>query len=515
MARSFSATLTILERFVSQLAANERALATARDSMTEEQLKLGGNGKVEDLRQLCEELVLQAAECETIDALRDIALYETFASRVSVPPRLLQSGDLSNLIRFISSASKAEESRMLRATQAAVDASDRMLELRAAASAEVTALVDSSRMVLAASDHLPIYVTLRGRCRGGCHWGFHVTSHNVQELVEDGINVYVSALPFISGFSGAKELRKRLVDAMLSDAVVEAQQQAVARLLEEQLNDQTSAGSRAALSDAVCLQEVGVPLLAFLREYCAQRGLHMHASAGTEPVGAGDVSARTSRSCAAITCIVSPRAFQPLDDVAVNYSTKSRTRTRRFAAVAFEGGTAREAQQPPLALVSVHVLHSFENCGRDQPSNAEYIAESVRALGQLASETLVRGGVVLAVGDFNGPPTPGVALLQKAPGPPPLTDLDYPPLTAATALTAPNRAADEVAGATATAAIALDATEVRTSGLCCSAREPETPTQLGRPLAVDGAIAMHTCAEEVSLECLAFERLADGHSYTV
>ena len=130
---SFSPTLTILERFVHQLAASERSITAARDCMTEEQLQLGGNGEVEDLRQLCEELALQAADCETVDALRDVPLYDTFASRVSIPPRLLQTGDVSNLVRFISSASKAEERRVLQAAQVVVDASNRMCELREAA----------------------------------------------------------------------------------------------------------------------------------------------------------------------------------------------------------------------------------------------------------------------------------------------------------------------------------------------------------------------------------------------
>ena len=222
---SFSDTLTLLERFVQQLSASEQSLTAVRDSIADEQLKLGSNGEIEDLRKLCEELALQAARCESVDALRDVALFDTFTSRVAIPPKLLQAGDMSNLGRFISSAYKGEERRMLQAAQAAVDASDRMRELRAAASAETSALVDANRFVLSASDHLPICATLRGGSVGASGWGFRVTSHNVQELVEDGINVYVSALPFVTGSSGAKAMRMRLVDAMLSDAAVEAQQQ--------------------------------------------------------------------------------------------------------------------------------------------------------------------------------------------------------------------------------------------------------------------------------------------------
>ena len=130
----------------------------------------------------------------------------------------------------------------------------------------------------------------------------------------------------------------------------------------------------------------------------------------------------------------------------------------------------------------------------------------------MAAEQLARGGVVLAVGDFNGPPGPGVALLQEAAGPPPLTELDFPPLTAAAA-PPPKRTADDAVGATATDAIVLAAAEVGASGLCCGAREPPTPTQLGRPLAVDGAIAIHARGAPLSLECVAMERAADGHSY--
>eukprot|EP00966_Prymnesium_polylepis_P137024 3166378-Prymnesium_polylepis.1 len=402
MLMCFEPTVSTLRRFVARLAASDRAIGIALEAATEEQLRLGAHGEIESLRAVCEALTEEAAGCASIEAVRAAPLFDAFAARVAVPPRLLQAGPAANLLRFIASAPKAAERRALQAARAAAEASERVRELRAATDAEEVAHVEANRRCLAASDHLPFRATLSGG-GGADAWSFAVASHNVQELVEDGVNHYVSALPIFAALPEARALRRRLLDAMLSDTAARAQQEAVAKLLDAQLDARSRGGGGC---DAVCLQEVGVRLLGFLEEHCARHELQLHASAPSA------ASAAAAASCAAMTCIVSRRAFAPLDDVSVDFSVKARTRTRRFAAALFEG----DAGRPPLALVSVHVLHAKEGGGAEpgdggvaapeaegQPTNADFIAQSIRAVGRrLKDVPLVRGGTILAVGDFNG-----------------------------------------------------------------------------------------------------------------
>lgn len=358
------------------------------------------------------------------------------------------------------------------------------------------------------SDHVPIAATVWLPSASGQHAGSHggagaggtdgshcvrVVSHNIQEFVEDGLNIYAGAMPFLKGTKGSGKL-KQLVSAMMSQVVVEAHAEAVVRLCSRALEG-TAAQNGVTTSDnhdgeqqqqqqhgpgdatpdagsspavAVCLQEVDPYVLDVLVSRGASRSppweVHACEDATTARSKAG--------GCLGITCIVSVHPFEPMPDIVVTSTGKGK-KVRRFACVRFLAPASASLKQPnktassdasgggsveceggegegggggeapailvpasdatlPLMVASVHVRH-FDgvhawpelkgvaalsakgvggggergskrkkgHCG--QPTNAANIAVAELMLRDAAAAVLSDGGVLVAVGDYNGP----------------------------------------------------------------------------------------------------------------
>ncbi|KAL1530813.1 hypothetical protein AB1Y20_001709 [Prymnesium parvum] len=505
------ATILSLERFVEQTAAVEQQLSAALDEATARRLAERSDRSTVRLHEISAELADVAGRSDSVTALCGNPLFAEFATLVTIPPGLLKPDSLASLERFIRAAPKTHAKRVEQEERQAALKSEEMRGRLAAADAAVRQLVHANRVWLAASDHLPIRATLQGG--GACGWSFRVVSHNVQELVSDGVNRYVSALPFLAISAEGRRRRTTLVDAILSDSVRHAQCQVVGRLIEDHLVPD-GRGEPSMRCDAVCLQEVGTPMLDFLSDLCARRGLKLHASG---PATTGAASAKREGACMAMTCVVSVHSFTPLRDVEVEFTTKTSTRTRRFAAVELElqsSRTERAAPPPPrLTLVSTHVMHSSESskagtgatasgerCGscpvQDPPSNplqsnALQIAQSVQAVVRslASSSALVRGGIVLLAGDFNGRPEHGIQLLQSQ-------------------TVASGHAIPQVFSQ-----VSLNQALVEGVELCCIAHSPGVSTQLGTPAAVDGACAFRVKGLPLDLRCEVFERMPDFEGF--
>ena len=158
-----------------------------------------------------------------------------------------------------------------------------------------------------------------------------------------------------------------------------------------------------------------------------------------------------------------------------------------------DGPTLTRSTGPPVALVSTHVLHALEATvgpaasAEQQPTNVEHIWASVVEIGAAFAPHLAAGGVVLAVGDFNGP-------LRLEP-----TELlSCPPLDVCAPEWAellrqlPPRALHATAAATDSA--------LPCAGFC--AASPATPTQFAKPHAVDGAVLLSCQRLELRVDAI-------------
>ncbi len=243
------------------------------------------------------------------------------------------------------------------------------------------------------SDHRPIWaqVTLPtgsgNKSDDATTLTVRVASHNVQEMVEDGVSTYICSLACVRGSRGSGHA-EQLKSAMLSRPARARHKQRILDMLRSQLIGDGAANT--APIDAVCLQEVDREVLRAIQSEAKSTGWSVHANAIAQ-----ELEPTTGR-CSAITAIVSrDPPIQMLPDVVVEVgdAKKKRAKVRRHAAVVLASG---------VALVSVHVQHSEGklNSHSGQSSNAEHIEQTERAL----INSCGGGGCrcVLALGDWNG-----------------------------------------------------------------------------------------------------------------
>ncbi|KAL3906280.1 MAG: hypothetical protein SGPRY_010609 [Prymnesium sp.] len=215
---AWASTLLALQRVVEGLAAIRLSVESQRSAGSSRLLPPPADLSCDPFRSLCHQFAEQVGKCDSPQDVQSCGLYDAFSSEMSIPPALIRADDISHLLRFISSAPRAKERLLQQAAVAAFDGSDEMRKIHSAAAAERAELTLSYSAWLAASDHLPVQTCLH---RGGMRWSF--CSLNVQELIPDGVNAYVSRLPLFERMDRAREVRGLLVEAMLSEAVEEAQ----------------------------------------------------------------------------------------------------------------------------------------------------------------------------------------------------------------------------------------------------------------------------------------------------
>ena len=213
-----------------------------------------------------------------------------------------------------------------------------------------------------------------------------VASHNVQEMVDDGVSTYICSMECVRGSRGSGATAQ-LTSAMLSKPARARHTQRVVDMLRSQLGVGGAGESVQSPIDAVCLQEVDRELLKVIQGEAKSAGWSVHANATAQEPDPG-----TGR-CSSITAIVSSEPpMRVLPDVVVDVkdTATKRVNERRHAAVVLAGG---------VALVSVHVRHCKAK-HREQPSNSENIAQTERAV--VASCGAEGCCCVAAVGDWNG-----------------------------------------------------------------------------------------------------------------
>lgn len=406
------------------------------------------DSQLTSLKILSEALLLEADECNTTDEVMRCESFEGFASVEPIPRKLLELGAATHLIGYIRSTPARAKKRAMDVAREQAETSLAMSEFRNEADIKRRALVKENSAALARSDHRPIVVHLRttranpaeqpnssrldaqvDKQHGdsspataatagvtsshatvsatltshshltGYTRDFCVVSHNVQELVEDGVSMYASCLasyqlkmvaPAGCAAWSARELISTLVGAMLSPAVREAQREVLVEFLETHVPK----------CDAVCLQELSNELVGSLEAVCAAHAPRWHFHASKRPS-----SQRRSSGCDARTAIISMRRFTAEEDCVATFQSSSATlaaRSRRYATVTF---MPDDALATAVTLVSTHVLHS--SC-KSSPSSATHgnvanirVSEE-QVLAQLRPR-LAAAGLVLLVGDFNGP----------------------------------------------------------------------------------------------------------------
>ena len=390
-------------------------------------------------------------ECAWDGLLFDERLQHFTRTVGRMPAGVLKRKSLEALRGFLESRAKASSEAGIRekergkARQAATvwvqEHSSRVAAADAAAKERRQQALTMHAAALAQSDHRPIRASatipaLQPLPRAGTRrhadtlsaatLTVRVASLNVQEHCRDGLNTFVSSLPHVRAQGAGSGAAKRLMEAMCSREVVRRQCADVIAFVEGEL---ACRGTR-----AVCLQEVRGPLLAAVRAAAAAAvpPWYVHASRGAggddgPPAAEPPLPLCSDESCAAATCIVAARPFAVEEDVVVTFG---RGKKRAFAAVTFSSGSARtaevsaeaggaggalaEEQEPPVSIVAVHVRHDDHGgfIRRDptkpsggQPSNISHIGSAERAITEalLARLGSSSGGVLLAIGDWNGP----------------------------------------------------------------------------------------------------------------
>ena len=519
-----------LEEVVRALSAIDSNLSAIREAAVE---SVPVNSALVDI---CAQLAAEIEAGAEIDKLDQLCGFEDFASQVVVPPTLLTERKRAQLAKFVLHAHRGVQSRLLAEACARADVSDAVIRAQEEAVAARSALIWQHKRTLARSDHEPIRATLRG-----LNWQLRVCSHNVQELVRDGVSTYVSSMPFVGvkaerGADGVNGAGKLLMSAILDYECVRQQQlQAVLHLLANELGETrgTEGGSgtesgrnggsvydgHTSQADAVLLQEVSTGLLAEICAVASSRGWHVHHSLVPPE------SAVTSKpgSCCALTCVVtrsaSSRSLTIEPDIVVDVPRlrSSGFRTRRFATVtlgsmpvtAADGAADNESAGspslvPPVTLVSVHVLHSPDSImsGADrQPTNAEHIWQAVVEIAATLAHRIAAGGIILAVGDFNGP----LCFCPAESAAPPLNP--SAPERADLVRQVPQRLRDvrrSGIGASESVLIDENVDSYASEALPCNgfcAISPDSATQFGTPLAVDGAVLLSS--ERLDLQVVA------------
>jgi endonuclease/exonuclease/phosphatase family metal-dependent hydrolase len=374
--------------------------------------------------------------------------FDGFASVERIPRKLLEPGAATHLIGYIRSTPTRAKKRAMDVARQQAKMSLAMNEYRNEAAIKRRALIENNSAALARSDHLPIVVHLRATLTSPAEQpdttrldaqvnqqhgysspaapaagmassfatatatlstthsqlqvsttNFCVVSHNVQELVEDGISMYASCLasshlmgvaPAYGTLKSARELVGTLVGAMLSPAVRNAQREVLVTFLETHVPK----------CDAVCLQELSNELVGSLEAVCAAHAPRWYFHASMRPA-----SQRRFGGCDARTAILSVRKFMAEDDCVVTFQSSSATptaRIRRYATVTF---LPDKALASAVTLISTHVLHSSckSNASGVTHGNIENIRTSEEQVLAQLRPRLATADVVMLVGDFNGP----------------------------------------------------------------------------------------------------------------
>jgi hypothetical protein len=530
------ATSQALSDVLAGLLRIEAELAAARAAAIE---PVAGAAELAGLDELCITLVILLEGEDSLAQVQTTHAFEQFAARVPVPPKLLGEQKRSHLIKFVVNAPKTVQRKLLESATERAENSEAVCAAVAAAAAARSELVWAHRAALARSDHVPTRVTLRIPA-SACHsppWPLRVSSLNVQELIEDGVNTYVgSILPSIGG-GDVKGAAKLLISAILDHPCVRQQQEeAICDFVAAEFGRCAPVGEGGVedavaphASQAVCLQEVSRPLLAALQARAAVSAWHVHHS--TPPPL--DPAARRG-ACVALTCIVvrsdiiaaavgGSVRLTAEDDVVVDVPRRNSDgfRTRRFAALTLERTSpeAGAASWPTITLVSTHVLHALTaiplakpppSCsgpaqGPDsphrQPSNIAHMWQAVVEIGAALEHRLRTGGVVLAAGDFNGPPSQLLGPKPAEEESPPLNPCapEWVDQLRSLPTPAPGHTGHDGAVDPQSADPAPWTAHPRPC-LGFRAAEPDQPTQVCTPLAVDGAVAM--CRARLGALCV-------------
>jgi len=286
----FSHTLSRVGHFLAQMRAVDERLASRLSELTASFAV--HDTQLATLKVLCEALLLEAeAECATVEELMWCDSFNTFAAVEPIPPKLLESNSMPHLLGYIRATPIRAKRRAIDQACAKAEDSAAMAKFREEARAEQHALVQESAEALAQSDHLPIRVELRLAGDGVAKAGtqdfddsaastsdarnshenprcFHVVSHNIQELIEDGINLYASCLASHhlkcisleagSSAPSARDVVSTLIESLLSTSVREAQVTAVKAFVHRHVR----------MCDAVCLQELSDEVVEVLKTEC-------------------------------------------------------------------------------------------------------------------------------------------------------------------------------------------------------------------------------------------------------
>ena len=359
----FSATVAALAAFHMRLKVVDDRVLAERERIVERYLDSQGPLQTAYdpvLHGVCEATLREVEQCESVTVLGTLPSFLEFEQAFPVPPKLIQQANLAAIQRFIEARARAtsETTAMERAAskardeaRRAADQSAEVLAAKAAAELSRQEAIANCCGWLALSDHLPIRVV--ATVAGGRT--VRVSSHNVQEHVRDGLGTYVASLPFVANTSGAVS---QLVSAMMAPEVLARQAADVIGFVQEELGGG---------SDAICLQEVTLPLLGSLRAAAGERCWSVHAC-GAEALALS----LPEGACGALTCVVTAAAAAAAAaaDVVVEVQEKTKVNRRQFAAVRLPGGAH---------VVSTHVRHPKGGSFSEQQSNAD----SIRAANEV------------------------------------------------------------------------------------------------------------------------------------
>ncbi len=377
------------------------------------------------------------------------AFKNALAPDITLPNKLLApQSTLRKFARFVQGCTvrfseatiwKRVEGRMRQEFLSTARSSEEVRAIRNAVGSRKTALIDKNIALLSRSDHVPIRVSASLGKKSGSGDGLRrvqVSSFNVQEFVVHGLSTYIASFPAIRNTRGTGK-SKILLDAMLSRAVIERHVVDCVKFVERELTGGSGAGAGAGEAEtcyrhkpsaAVCLQETDPRLVHALRERAAQADPPLFYVHACDAYSEGGVVEHGGIKCSSITCIVATEPFHRiLPDIVVVVGSEDKNKksyTRRFAAAVLKGGHT--------TVVSVHVRHDkggktkknaggeeqqridqqrrrkkrkYHYSGGSQSFNEAHIRQAEDAVLTSCREWLLGDdrGVVIAVGDYNGP----------------------------------------------------------------------------------------------------------------
>jgi len=366
---------------------------------------------------------LEASSCDAPDAIKTLPEFETLNSLLPVPNGVLKP--VRNqprhllLTNFLTAQRQRHEPLMARATvikavraqhQKNVEESDELRAAREAALVNKQEIVARNVERLVWSDHVPILALLQSRRASENNAknfdsnfesvdSVAVLGWNVLERKSNGIKPVLPLFSFWSNRTNNQSPAKKmsfklpknttacLQQALLNSAAIQAHAKAVARWA---LSNLRSTNNNAPNVNAVCLSEVGAPVVNALRQAIASiaEAPVMSVSAPTEHLTAHPQTAAIE-ACEARTVVLAPADSQTLPDVRVQVGNK----VRHLACVQL-----RREGKTDVVVVAVHVPR-MAGCDSRCPRAGGGLSLAGQALRDLQSEC---GLPVLGVGDWNG-----------------------------------------------------------------------------------------------------------------